>query len=496
MAVERSGDGLADAGNNTSESSQTGESRDTLEQTEALITAKPLTIEETDRAARELQSYKKVETRGSRRKRKKKTKWIVAGVLLALVLAAGAYLLIAQFLFSPQDESVPTTETVTKGTFSDTISGSGTLSALESVTVTPEVDGTIADIEVNEGDRVEAGQLLFSIENPELDRQVQSAQRALDGANLSANGSVQSRDSAKELAASAFSDYEQLKLQIDAARVAAEAAGQPFDEIAAKQQLDASWLQYESADAQIVAAQQQIDAAYLQVRDAQALLDQAVEMAGKRQINAPISGQIVQQNLQRGVKLSTLASSGKSAMQIADLSKMTVTLNINEIDILQLEVGQEAAISFDALPDYIAEATVSRISSTSANSEAAMAVGGAGSIVYYPVELLIEDPDPRLKIGMSASAEITVQVIEDVLLVKPTAVVETETGLALDVVTDGGEVTRVTVEAIAGNDSIVAVRSDRLRAGDKVLLSTDTGFLAGVGGLSSGGASSAADDRG
>ncbi|NLG10155.1 MAG: HlyD family efflux transporter periplasmic adaptor subunit [Coriobacteriaceae bacterium] len=496
MAVERSGDGLVGTGNNTGKSPQIGEDRDSLEQTEALITARPLTIEETDRAARELQSYKTVETRGSRRKRKKKTKWVVAGVLLVLVLVAGAYLLFTQFLFPPQDESVPTTETVTKGTFSDTISGSGTLKALESVTVTPEVDGTIADIEVNEGDRVEAGQLLFSIENPELDRQVQSAQRALDGANLAASGAVQSRDSAKSLAASALSDHQQLKAQIDAARAAAEATHQPFDEIAAKQQLDASWLQYESADAQIIAAQQQIEAAYLQVNDAQALLDQAVEMAGKRKINAPISGQVVQQNLQRGVKLSTLASSGKSAMQIADLSKMTVTMNVNEIDILQLEVGQQAAISFDALPDYIAEATVSRISSTSANSEAGMAVGGAGSIVYYPVELLIEHPDPRLKIGMSASAEITIQVIENVLLVKPTTVVETETGPALDVITDEGEVIRVAVEVIAGNDSIVAVRSERLRAGDKVLLSTQTGFLAGVGGLSSVGSSSSADDRG
>ena len=142
MAVERSGDGLVGTGNNTGKSPQIGEDRDSLEQTEALITARPLTIEETDRAARELQSYKTVETRGSRRKRKKKTKWVVAGVLLVLVLVAGAYLLFTQFLFPPQDESVPTTETDQRESRIPSVAVA--FSSLESVTVTPEVDGTIA----------------------------------------------------------------------------------------------------------------------------------------------------------------------------------------------------------------------------------------------------------------------------------------------------------------------------------------------------------------
>jgi len=448
------------------------------DETRAVVNTQQLTIEETSQAAAELQAFRALETKSTRKKRSKRTRTIVIIVIVIAVLGAAVWGITA-LVTPPPTQEVMTTEPVARDTFTNNVSGSGVLKPFESVTITPEVDGTIAELKVAEGDMVTAGQVLFTIDNPELDRQVANAQRGVDSANLGVKSAVSARDNAQRTASNAYAAYAQTVATVNAARAAAaqqqalpSAEGETaphFDEVAAQQQIDTAWQQYEQADMQIAPAQQQIDAAYQQVADAKATLDTATATAAKRQVLAPLSGQVVVQNLERGTKLSTVATAGKPAMQIADLSKMTVTLNVNEIDILTLVVGQEATVSFNAVPDYQATATIKRISSTT--SAVGEQAGVAGGVVTYPVDLIIENPDPRLKIGLSASADIKIQELPNVLLVNTMALQNTFDNTATVFVQEAdGTLREVEVHILASNDNYTAVEG-ALQEGDLVVIS-------------------------
>ena len=93
-------------------------------------------------------------------------------------------------------------------------------------------------------------------------------------------------------------------------------------------------------------------------------------------------------------------SGGKQCMQIADLSKMKVTVQVGEKDIAKIAVGQSANVTYPAFPDIVSQGTVTAIASV-ANSDAAN--GGGGSVTFN-VDILIEAPDSRLKPGMTAES--------------------------------------------------------------------------------------------
>jgi HlyD family secretion protein len=453
--------------------------------TKNINVAQPLTKEDTAQAAMELQAFKTLETKSSRSKRARRLRILIIVVVVAFI-ALTAIIIATLVLNSQKNLDTLKTTQVSRGTFEETISGSGILKAVESITITPEIDGTVAELYVAEGDTVAAGQLLFTIDNPELDYQVSSAQRAVESAALGVSAAIVARDNAQKAADNAYSAYLQLFDSGNAARNAAAQAGQPFDEMAFEQQTSASWQQYDSLVMQITSAQQQITAANLQLADAQAMLDLAVTTAGKRSVYAPIAGQVVVQNLERGVRLSTLAGQGRPPMQIADLSSMFVALDINEIDILALKVGQEALVTFDALTDYEVGAFVDRISSTTTNAEGASLMGSAGMLVTYPVDLIIENPDSRLKIGFSCAADILVRRLDNTLIVDSLALRDRSGNKATVVVQDGENAFReVEVVIVASSDSEAAIEG-AVKQGDTLVIPDASLELSGFMGLSIG----------
>lgn len=439
-----------------------------------------ITPEESAQAASELQAFQTLETKRSKKKHSTRVKIIIV-CIGALVLCVAALIISNLILGQAQPETV-TTEPVVRGTFEKKISGTGKVDPIEAVTVSPEIDGTIAELEVAEGDSVTEGQLLFTIENSELDEQVDTAKRALDSANATLSSAKKARTNAENAADTAYEAYLSQLAAVETAKKEAAETGIPYaggeatyDEYAAQSQIDA--------------AQQQVDAANSSVAEAQSAYDKAVAAADKRNVYAPISGQIVSQNLERGMKLSTLATAGTSPMQIADLSKMVVTLQINEVDILDFSVGQKATVTFDALPDLESEAVVDRISTTTVGGTDAESAAGGSNVVYYEVDLLIDNPDPRLKLGMSASADVLVETLEDVLMVNATAIT-TADGTSTVSVQDGeGQITEVVVTVVSSDDS-TAVIEGAIAEGDAVVIGGVSDALNTITGVSTGTSSS------
>ena len=413
------------------------------------------------------EAYAKLKAKRAERRHKKLVRrGIAAGVVAAIVLIA----VVVTFLINaqPAGNNGPVTDMVTEGTFTTTVEAKGQLKPISASVVSPSVDGTVASINVQAGQSVNEGDVLMTIKNDELDRNVSEAQRAVAAAQ-------------EDLA--------------NAQKAVAAAQAAPATDT------DASGATGASATADTSA----ISSAQRNLASAQATLDQANAKAAERTVTAPSSGSIVELNAKVGATVTGGmvmgegdTSGGKQCMQIADLSKMKVTVQVGEKDIAKIAVGQSANVTYPAFPDIVSQGTVTAIASV-ANSDAA---NGGGSSVTFNVDILIEAPDSRLKPGMTAEVSVVTKQLDDVVMV-PTMALMTEDGehyyvnLATD---DEGKETRrvkVTIVTQNDNDAVVGktqVKRDeqgneinpdvpvtKLRDGDTIVMDTGAGMTADGG---------------
>lgn len=381
------------------------------------------------------EAYAKLKAKRAERRRKKLIRrGIAAGIVgvIALIAIVATLVINAQ----PQGDSGPATDMVTEGTFSTTVEAKGQLKPISSSVVSPSVDGTVDSINVQAGQSVNEGDVLMTIKNDELDRNVAEAQRAVTAAQ-------------EDLA--------------NAKKAAAAAQAAPTTDVDGASA--ATGVSAASADTNAVSAAQR------SLASAQANLDQANAKAASRTVPAPSSGNIVELNAKVGATVTGGmimgegdTSGGKQCMQIADLSKMKVTVQVGEKDIAKIAVGQSANVTYPAFPDIVSQGTVTAIASV-ANSDA----NGGGSVTFN-VDILIEAPDSRLKPGMTAEVSVVTEKLDDVVTV-PTMALMTEDGehYYVNLVTDseGKKTRRVKVTVVAQNDNEAVVGKTQVKRDDQ-----------------------------
>lgn len=412
------------------------------------------------------EAYAKLKAKRAERRRKK---LIRRGIAVGVVVAIALIAIIATLVINAQPAGTngPVTDMVTEGTFTTTVEAKGQLKPISASVVSPSVDGTVAQINVQAGQSVNEGDVLMTIKNDALDSAVSEAQRAV---------------------AAAQEDLNNAKATLAAAQAAPATDGDgstgPSDA---------------STNANAVSAAQR------SLTSAQANLDQANAKAASRTVTAPSSGSIVELNAKVGATVTggmimgeSDTSGGKQCMQIADLSKMKVTVQVGEKDIAKIAVGQSANVTYPAFPDIVSQGTVTAIASV-ANSYSS---SGSGGSVTFNVDILIEAPDSRLKPGMTAEVSVVTEKLDDVVMV-PTMALMTEDGehyyvnLATD--SEGKKTRRVKVTVVTQNDNEAVVgktqvkRDDqgneinpdvpvtKLRDGDTIVTDTGTGMTADGG---------------
>ena len=380
------------------------------------------------------EAYAKLKAKRAERRHKKLVRrGIAAGIVGGIILIA---IIVSVALNSqPQSAGGPVTDMVMEGTFTTTVEAKGQLKPISASVVSPSVDGTVAQINVQAGQNVNEGDVLMTIKNDELDRNVAEAQRAVAAAQEDLNNAQ------KALAAAQA-----------APAMDADGTAVPTDT---------------SADASAVSSAQR------NLASAQATLEQANAKAAERTVKAPSSGSIVELNAKVGATVAGGVvmgegdtSGGKQCMQIADLSKMKVTVQVGEKDIAKIAVGQSANVTYPAFPDIVSQGTVTAIASV-ANADASY--GGSGSVTFN-VDILIEAPDSRLKPGMTAEVSVVTEQLEDVVMV-PTMALMTEDGenyyvnLATD--DEGKETRRVKVAVVTQNDNDAVVGKTQVKRDDQ-----------------------------
>ena len=320
-------------------------------------------------------------------KRKSKKKWIIIGALLLLVVMA---------IFGMKNRKTDTgilvtTEKAFIKTITQVVTATGKVQPETEVKISPEVAGEIIALPVKEGDRVKKGDLLVKIKADTYEAQLEQQAASLVSAKAS---SVLSQARLRK----AEQDYQQSK------------------DLYAKNLISDSELLANETNFDVAKAEFQ--SALAQIRRTEGSVSQAQELLSKTTIYAPMDGTISSLTSELGERVvGTGTYAGTEIMRVADLSNMEVRVNVNENDIINVKVADFTRINIDAFPDRDFTGKVAEISSSAQNTLGSQQNTASDEVANFLVKISITDSDDRLRPGMSATADIETQTVENVVVV-------------------------------------------------------------------------------
>jgi RND family efflux transporter MFP subunit len=370
----------------------------------------------------------------TKRFRTRRSRILLAVVCIA-VIALAAFFVYRGVSGDAAAAPTYTTGAVEKTTLTSSVSGTGNIEYPNTASVSSTVAGKAQDLTVKLGDTVKKGDTLFTLDNPQLDVDVASAQNSYDKAVLAVDQANLDLISAKSSLATTFAST--------------------HTALAAKQ-----------ATAAVTSAQLAVQAAENAVRSAEIALQDAKDNAAARTVTAPIDGVITALSLENGDELqaSSGTSSSSAPITITDTSAYDANLTLAESDISDVKVGQKAVITFDALPDLTLSGKVTRVDSSGTNNS---------GVVSYTVIVTPDIVDPSVKGGMTSSVNIITDVAADVLAVPSTAIKTAGDGTKYVQILQNGQPTNITVETGLSNDSYTEITSG-LTQGQEIVVSTSS----------------------
>ena len=204
------------------------------------------------------------------------------------------------------------------------------------------------------------------------------------------------------------------------------------------------------------------------LRNAQLSLESRQDQLDNYTITSPIRGTVIDKNYKAG----ETSEAGKVLCSIYDLSYLTMTLSVDELDISDIEVGQKVSITADAVEGKTYSGVVTKVSVAGTSS---------GGTTTYPVTVRIDETEGLLP-GMNVDAAITLQSASGVLAIPAGALNRGNTVLvtadspsaANGTATEGGEYYSVPVEIGASDSSYIEILSG-LQEGDTVAYIPTTG---------------------
>lgn len=307
-------------------------------------------------------------------------RWLWRTAVGVAILAGAA----AAFRWAyPTSQAAPTyqTEAARRGSLTVYVTATGNLEPMNQVEIGSELSGQIETVSVDFNDHVVTGQVLAKLDTDRLEAQVARDEAAL----ALAEAGVREADASAHEAEMTLSRSRDL-------------AGRS---LISPQDLEAA----EAAQERAAAAQAKASA---QVLEAQAALDSDRENLSKAVIRSPIDGIVLERRVEPG---QTVAASLQAPVlfTIAEsLDTMELQVDVDEADIGSVRQGQEATFMVDAYPGRRFTARI---------AEVHFAPETVGGVVTYKAILEVDNPDGLLRPGMTATADIIAQRVQDQLLI-------------------------------------------------------------------------------
>ena len=287
------------------------------------------------------------------------------GRVLAAIFGVIALLLVVALVLGGrggEDATEVETAEATVRTITETVTGSGEVRPEVEVPLASEVSGEVVFIAVEEGDRVEAGQLLVRIRG----EQYAAGRQQSEASVLSARAD----------AARAEAELAQARADLERQRGLFERGVIPRAEL-------------EAAETRAEVAGAAHEAARFRVRSAEAVLSQSADQLRRTAIYAPMSGTVSVLNVEPGERvLGTAQMAGTEIMRIAELDQMELEVDVNENDVVRVAVGDSAVVEVDAFPDRPFRGVVTQI----ANSARVAGAGTVEQVTSFPVKVKITSP--------------------------------------------------------------------------------------------------------
>ena len=356
----------------------------------------------------ELKSLRIDRSRKGRSEQSPVGKYVVIG--LVVLLAIGGGLFAYQRLTAAVPVKTVTVQSATNAaaTGDQTIlTVTGYIIAAHKIEVASKVMGRVAWIGVEKGDKVRSGQTIVRLEDDEYRAQLLQQQGQL--ANLQAKLLELKNGSRPEEVAKAKADRDQSQADVENARVSLERTKQLAAEgVFAKQALDDAQAKYDGAAAKVMSLQRSLDLSVLgprkeeiaqvdgQIQQARGALDYAQTQLDNTLIKAPVTGTILDRNVEKGEFVTNGFVGDKGAkgylVTMADLNDLQVELDINQSDFPKLGPKQKALITTDAYPDKKHDGYVVQVSPEADRSKATV-----------QVKVKVTNPDEFLRPDMNAT---------------------------------------------------------------------------------------------
>ena len=379
----------------------------------------------------------------------KKTKILI----ILLILGVGGYFVYDNF-FKVKDEKVEfITKKAKKGSFSKKVDATGEIFATELIDVGAQVSGQIKKLYVKLGDQVKKGDMIASIDSS-------TQQNSIDN---------------KEAQLAIY------KAQLESAKVALNIAKTQFDrENALFAKNATSKQEFESAKNTYSANSAKIKELEAQIKQTNIELSTAKINLGYTKITAPRDGTVVSVQVEEGQTVNANQTT-PTIVNIADLSRVKMKMQIAEGDITKIKVGTPVEYSILSEPTKKFQTTVSSIDpglttlsdgsygSSSSSKSSYSSSSSSSSAVYYYAQSIVDNKDGILRIGMTTQNELLIANVKDAIIVPSIGIKKDENGTFVYVLKDGKPVKTAVKTGIKDNLDTQIISG--INEGDEIITS-------------------------
>ncbi len=341
-------------------------------------------------------------------------------IILAVLVAAG---LVAFMVLRQQSGYTKVyTATLTREDLSTVVSGTGQIKPKNYVNVGANAMGRITHLYVAEGEKVHKGEMVATIENVQQEANVNGQQAAIASAKTDIAAYLAAEKTAQANLQHAQADLEQKKLDWDRAQSLYK------DGIMSKQDYDAKKAAYDldvadiaQAEAQLNQAKANTDSARGRLHTQEASLQVNQDLLNRTIAVAPFDGIVTNEPLREGEMVVTgiQNTEGSTLMTIADMSVVTADVKVDETDIVNVQLGQTAEITVDALPNKTFKGHVTEVGDQALLRSTGVATSqsttGTEEAKDFRVVVTLDETSDGLRPGLSCTAKITTAHKTDVL---------------------------------------------------------------------------------
>ena len=369
-------------------------------------------------------------------------------ILLGLLIAAGA----AYYFFSSNSKQETTylTESVTRGNVEKTVVASGSVESVNEVDVGAQASGKITKLYVKLGQEIKKGEMIADIDSTTQINTLNTKKAAL----VSYQAQLKAKRTAYDVALSSYNRLSKLYTQ----------KATSLDSLnTAKSTLDNAKAEMEAIEANIKQAEIEVNTAETNV--------------GYTKITAPMDGTVISVPVSEGQTVNANQTT-PTIVTIADLSKMKIKPEISEGDITKVKAGQEVSFTilsdnqtvYHSAIDSVDPANTTTSDSSSTSSSTSSSSSSTTSAIYYYANVLIDNPDRTLRIGMTTENNIKIANAKDVLLVSNMAIQKRDGKSVVNILNDKNQPEQREVETGVQNDFQTEIKSG-LNEGEKVIVS-------------------------